>query len=87
VDLEFVEHAWNQPWNEGLPEAVGPTWAIGWVRPSQPLKSPTTLTDRALGAQTAKVTPVMPATTWDGLQLFVGPQMGPLSEQVQIKVA
>ena len=31
---------------------------IGWRRPSQSLKSPTTVTRRAFGAQTAKCTPV-----------------------------
>ena len=36
---------------------------MGWQRPSQWLKGPTTLTRRALGAQTAKVTPGTPSTT------------------------
>ena len=35
---------------------------IGWRRPSHPLKSPTTLTRRAFGAQTAKTTPETPST-------------------------
>jgi hypothetical protein len=36
---------------------------IGWRRPSQLLKSPTTETRVALGAQTAKRTPAMPSMT------------------------
>ena len=36
---------------------------IGWTRPSQLLKLPTTLTRRALGAQTAKCTPRTPLTS------------------------
>ena len=34
---------------------------IGWRRPSQSLKSPTTLTRRAFGAHTAKATPSTPS--------------------------
>ncbi len=34
---------------------------MGWRRPSQSLKSPTTLTRRAFGAQTAKATPATPS--------------------------
>ena len=37
-----------------------PSDRIGCARPSQPLKSPTTLTRCALGAQTAKCTPAAP---------------------------
>ena len=44
-----------------MPDA--PRERIGCSRPSQPLKSPTTLTERAFGAQTAKETPAMPSTT------------------------
>ena len=33
---------------------------IGWRRPSQPLKSPTTLTRIAFGAHTVKPTPATP---------------------------
>jgi hypothetical protein len=36
-----------------------PSTRIGWLRPSQPLKSPITRTPRALGAQTANDTPVI----------------------------
>ena len=36
----------------------GTSRRIGCTRPSQPLKSPTTLTRWALGAHTAKCTPV-----------------------------
>src|SRR5437016_5734433 len=35
-----------------------PSDRIGWSRPSQPLKSPTTPTEAAFGAQTANDTPV-----------------------------
>ncbi len=40
---------------------VGPQLRIGWRRPSQWLKLPTTLTLCALGAQTAKWTPRNPS--------------------------
>ena len=37
-----------------------PSARIGWLRPSQPLKSPMTRTPRAFGAHTANEVPV----TW-----------------------
>ena len=37
-----------------------PSERIGFSRPSQPLKSPTTLTEAAFGAQTANATPATP---------------------------
>ncbi len=40
------------------PEA--PRLLIGWYRPSHPLKSPTTETRAAAGAQTANATPGVP---------------------------
>jgi hypothetical protein len=46
------------------------------MRPSHPLKSPTTLTRCALGAQTAM-----------GAELLPGPRVSALGEQVQVEVA
>ena len=46
---------------------------IGWRRPSQWLKSPTTLTRRAFGAQTAKATPSTPS-------IVVGMRAEPLED-------
>jgi hypothetical protein len=37
-----------------------PIRRIGWRRPSQPLKSPTTETPPAVGAQTANAVPAVP---------------------------
>ena len=42
----------------------GTRLCIWCTRPSQPLKSPTTLTLSALGAQTAKFTPATPSIAW-----------------------
>ena len=44
-----------------MPDA--PSERIGCRRPSQPLKSPTTLTERAFGAQTANAVPATPSTS------------------------
>ena len=41
---------------------AGTSSRIGCTRPSQPLKSPTTLTRSAFGAHTAKCTPVVDPT-------------------------
>src|SRR5262245_37502320 len=41
---------------------LDPKERIGWQRPSQSLKSPTTLTRCALGAHTAKLVPATPST-------------------------
>jgi hypothetical protein len=60
-DLELVDLAAGDVGQEDLPDAGRPRWRIGWRRPSQALKSPTTLTRRALGAQTAKAVPSVPS--------------------------
>ena len=58
---------------------------IGWQRPSQPLKSPTTLTRLALGAHTAKVTPSISVDARRvGAELFVDAVVRALAEQVQV---
>jgi hypothetical protein len=44
-----------------IPDA--PSERIGCRRPSHELKSPTTETERALGAHTAKATPVTPSSS------------------------
>ena len=65
----------------------GTSSRIGWTRPSQPLKSPITLTRSAFGAHTAKCTPVVVA---DGdavrAELLERAVVRALAEQVQIEV-
>ena len=56
---------------------------MGWRRPSQSLKSPTTETRCALGAQTAKCTPSTPSWCIEmGAERSIEPQMRALDEQV-----
>ncbi len=63
-DLVLVELAPGHAGDEELPDAAAPASAASrWRRPSQALKWPTTLTRRAFGAQTAKVTPSTPSCT------------------------
>jgi len=61
---------------------------IGWHRPSQSLKSPTTLTRRALGAQTAKATA---GHAVEGgrvrAELLVGMLMCPLGQEMSVEIA
>ena len=65
-----------------------PSSRIGWTRPSQPLKSPTTRTARALGAHTAKATP---ATPWwligRGRRAPPTGGVAALAEQVEVELA
>ena len=42
--------------------AEAPSERIGWSRPSQPLKSPTTLAEAAVGAHTVNAVPATPST-------------------------
>ena len=68
------------------PEA--PSGRIGWYRPSQWLKLPTTETREAAGAQTAKETPATPPRSRAvGAELFVDPVLVALVEEVQVLVA
>ena len=56
-----------------------------WRRPSQPLKSPTTETRRAFGAQTAKCTPSTPSMSEQmGAELVEEPEMGALGDVVVV---
>ena len=70
-------YSWRILWLVGLPTGVllillnrwipeSPRFRIGWVRPSQWLKLPTTDTLSAFGAQTANETPAVPPrrVTW-----------------------
>ena len=58
------------------------------MRPSQPQKSPTTLTRRAFGAQTAKLTPATPSIVADvRAELLPEPPVRSLVEEVQVDVA
>ena len=64
-----------------------PSARIGCTRPSQPLKSPTTLTRWALGAQTAKWTPsAPPMRSGCAPSLVVDPGVVPFAEQIEIEV-
>ena len=65
----------------------GASSRIGWTRPSHPLKSPMTLTRSALGAHTAKCTPVVDADR-DAMraELLEGAVVRPFAEQMQIEV-
>ena len=63
-----------------------PRERMGWTRPSQRLKSPTTLTRRALGAQTAKCTPADAVDRFDmRAEFFVGVVMAAFAHQIKIK--
>ena len=65
-----------------------PSARIGWQRPSQPLKSPTTLTRWAFGAQTAKCTPSeAPIRIGMGAELLVNAGVIALAEKIQIEIA
>ena len=57
ADLVLVERPFAQPGDEQSQNPLGMCLRMGWRRPSQALKSPTTLTAVAFGAQTAKLTP------------------------------
>ena len=64
---------------------VGPSRRIGWTRPSQSLKSPTTLTRSALGAQTAKCTPSAVADPHQvRAELVVDPGVLALREEIDV---
>ena len=66
---------------------VGPQFRIGWRRPSQWLKLPTTLTRRAFGAQTAKWTPRNPSCVAEvGAEPLEVAVVRPLAEQVEVEV-
>ena len=54
LDLEFIGNAWADIGNEDFPHAGVAPSRMTWRRPSHWLKSPTTETRAALGAQTAK---------------------------------
>ena len=67
---------------------LDPSTRIGWARPSQPLKSPTTLTRWAFGAQTAKCTPSeSPMRMRMRAERVVDVFVAALAEQVEIEVA
>ena len=60
---------------------------MAWRRPSHRLKSPTTLTRLAAGANTAKATPDTPSSTIGmGAELFVEMHVRPFAEQVEIEI-
>jgi hypothetical protein len=64
-----------------------PCTRIGWQRPSQRLKSPTTLTRAAFGAQTENSTPAMPVgLVHAGAEQAVGVPVATLAEQVHVEV-
>ena len=65
-----------------------PSVRIGFIRPSQLLKSPTTRTDRAFGAQTANDVPVTALMHAD-MRAEVPPEalVPALAQQVQIQLA
>ena len=64
-----------------------PRGLIGWRRPSQWLKSPTTLTCPAFGAHTAKQTPFNTRMLDRArAELLIEPEVGALTEEMQIKV-
>ena len=75
----------------GMNRSQMPSWPrrrIGWASGSQSLKSPTTETPAALGAQTAKSVPRRPVQLGDvRAELLVGAVVGPLGEQVQVEIA
>ncbi len=61
---------------------------MGYTRPSQPLKSPTTLTRRALGAHTANEQPRTPSTSRRvRAEAVVEPVVVALGEEVQVEFA
>ena len=61
---------------------------MGWRRPSQPLKSPTTETRRAFGAQTRNAMPATPSSSIGmGAELLVQPQMIALGDQIDVQLA
>jgi len=61
---------------------------MAWRRPSQSLKSPTTATLRALGAQTAKLTPSTPSIETElGAEFIVDAVLVTLAEKVEIGFA
>ena len=65
-----------------------PRSRIGCARPSQPLKSPITLTRSALGAHTAKTTPCGAAVLDDvRAELLIGAEVVALVEKLQVQVA
>ena len=67
---------------------AGTSSRIACTRPSQPLKSPITLTRSALGAQTAKCTPVVePIRDAVRAELLEDPKVPALAEQVEIEIA
>ena len=66
---------------------LGMCFRMGWRRPSQSLKSPTTLTLVALGAQTAKFTPSTPSIVAQlGAEPVVTLPVRPFAQQVQVVV-
>ena len=61
---------------------------MGWRRASQALKSPTTATRRALGAQTAKRTPATPSKVMALAPKTIGQlEMAAFVEQMQVELA
>ena len=66
---------------------LGMCLRIGWLRRSHMLKSPTTLTLSAFGAQTAKFTPAHAVDRAQmGAEPLVAPPMRAFAEQVQVVV-
>ena len=53
----------STPGQKSSQTPLAPSERIWWTRPSQPLKSPTTLTERAFGAQTEKEVPATPSSS------------------------
>src|SRR5579875_3277138 len=68
-----------------------PKERIGWIRPSHELKSPTTLTARAAGAQTANAVPATGGGEVNHADRAPGPAdqlpVAPLADQVQVELA
>ena len=89
VDLVFVEVARPQPRHEQLPKAARRRGGrIGMRRPSQPLKSPTTLTALRIGRPDRKGHP-LDAFVLDrmGAELAVAREMVAFAEQVKVELA
>ena len=62
-DLELVLVARRGMPGTKISQKPLPRTRMAWRRPSQKLKSPTTLTRRAFGANTTKATPSTPSST------------------------
>jgi hypothetical protein len=88
AQLELVQRAGATPGRNSSQTPLAPRTRIGWQRPSHWLKSPTTLTRSAFGAQVAK------ARTRDAVhgarvraEHAVGVAVAALAEQVQVEIA